>query len=169
MHSERGQASVEWVGLLLLLALGLAALARFAPRADAGALGPELIHAIGCATRGGCDAAAGGGSRTLVTVPPLVPLAPRDRRAPLRRPRALPAPLVDGRRLARRTWHRAGRLYRRSWMFCLGYERVRYDLLHPEVGALHQEIPLSEGVRMANDCVSPVDLVRDYDLLRGGP
>ena len=54
-------------------------------------------------------------------------------------------------------------------MFCLGYERIRYDLLHPESGAPHQQIPLSEIVRMANDCVSPVDLVRDYDLIRGGP
>jgi hypothetical protein len=54
-------------------------------------------------------------------------------------------------------------------MFCLGYERVRYDLLHPESGAPHVGIPLSESLRMANDCVSPVDLVRDYDLVRGRP
>lgn len=169
MHSERGQASVEWVGLVLLLALGLVALVRFAPRADAGDLGPELIHAIGCATRGGCDARAGGPTalggraRKLVTAPPLVPTAPREGRAPL------PRSDLPGRDLARRTWGSAGRLYRRSWMLCLGYERVRYDVLHPETGAPHQEIPLSESLRMANDCVSPVDFVRDYELIRGGP
>jgi hypothetical protein len=54
-------------------------------------------------------------------------------------------------------------------MFCLGYERVRYDLLHPKSSAPHQGIPISESIRMANDCVSPVDLVRDYALLRGNP
>jgi hypothetical protein len=47
-------------------------------------------------------------------------------------------------------------------MLCLGYERVRYSVLHPEIRFPHQTIPVSEDLRMANDCFSPVDFVRDF-------
>jgi hypothetical protein len=60
-------------------------------------------------------------------------------------------------------------LWRRAWMLCLGYERVRYGVLHPEIRFPHQTIPLSEDLRIANDCLSPVDLIRDRDLLLGRP
>jgi hypothetical protein len=195
MRSERGQASVEWIALVLLLTLGLTALARFAPRADAGDLAPELLHALTCTARGGCAAGAGGdapaadapaghtpagqppGARApdpLITAPPLVPLAPGERGAPSPRPRALPAPgalpaprglpapLVRGRALFGRAGRGVGVLWRRSWLLCLGYERVRYSVLHPEIRFPHQTIPVSEDLRIANDCLSPVDLVRDF-------
>jgi hypothetical protein len=222
MRSERGQASVEWIGLVLLLTLGLMALARFAPRADAGHLGAVLLSKVTCAARGGCDgergARARGGERfpggaagRLVTVPPLVPVAPRQggltrpdargltrprpsgltRRGPSGLTRRGPSGLARRRGLARprppaarlrlapggRSWLRpppfagplvrragrgAGRLWRRSWMLCLGYERVRYSVLHPEIRFPHQTIPISEDLRIANDCLSPFDLVRDF-------
>jgi len=171
MDSERGQASVEWVGLVLLLALGLVALGRFAVRQDARDLGPELVHAIGCAARGGCKPAASGrvsALHTLATAPPLVPVTPTRTTARTAPPRGRPVLPARGRALAGRAWRRVGRVYRGSWMFCLGYERVRYELLHPESNAPNVGIPLSESIRMANDCVSPVDLVRDYELIRGG-
>ena len=47
-------------------------------------------------------------------------------------------------------------------MICLGYERVRYSVLHPEIRFPNAAIPASEGVRIANDCLSPVDLIRDF-------
>ena len=47
-------------------------------------------------------------------------------------------------------------------MICLGYERVRYSVLHPEIRFPSATIPASEGVRIANDCLSPVDLIRDF-------
>ena len=164
MRGEGGQASVEWIGVVLLLTLTLATIVRFAPRADADALGPELLHAIGCAARGGCETPPGGAARPgadvpygMVSAPPLVPIAPGERRAPRARPRALPERLVRA----------PGVLWRRSWMLCLGYERARYGFLHPEVRFPHVPIPLSEDLRMVNDCLSPVDLVRDWDLIRG--
>jgi hypothetical protein len=80
MRGESGQASVEWIGFVLLLALGMATLVRFAPRADAEALGAELLHAIRCAARGGCEApqhgraaadpGPAGGTRRMVSAPP---------------------------------------------------------------------------------------------------
>ena len=174
MSGERGQASVEWIGLVLLLALALAALVRFAPSADAEALGPELLHAIGCAARGGCEAPPGGHARTgggaprgMVSAPPLVPVAPRDRPSPAARRPALPGRLLRGGALGRRAGRSAGVLWRRAWMLCLAYERVRYGFLNPEVRFPHASIPYSEQLRIANDCLSPVDLVRDWDLIRG--
>jgi hypothetical protein len=209
MRNDSGQASVEWIGLVLLLALALAALVRFAPSANAEALGPELLHAIGCAARGGCEARStgeqaedgarpgGGAPRGMVSTPPLVPVAPRDRPAspisvaprdrpapisrplpvpvgrrgarpaPVTRPWGLPGRLLRGGALARRAGRSAGVLWRRSWMLCLGYERVRYGFLNPEIRFPNASIPYSEQLRIANDCLSPVDLVRDWDLIRG--
>lgn len=184
MRDDSGQASVEWIGLVLLFALALAALVRFAPGEPAEALGPELLHAIGCAVRGGCEApagghpgAVGGAPRGMVSAPPLVPIAPRGRPAPSSRPRAVPAPatrpwglpgrLIRGGALAGRAGRSAGLLWRRSWILCLGYERARYGFLNPEVRFPQAPIPLSENLRIANDCLSPVDLVRDWDLIRG--
>ena len=46
MGSERGQATIEWTGLLLLVALVLVAVGRLAPRADGSELGAALAHAV---------------------------------------------------------------------------------------------------------------------------
>jgi hypothetical protein len=168
MRSERGQASVEWIVLVLLLALAVTALARFAPQADPGDLGAELLSAVTCAAGAGCKPKrdghgpasgwpASGTPGRLVTAPPLLPLAPRTRgvtRSRLRLPRF--APLVG------RAGRRAGVLWRRSWILCLGYERVRYSVLHPEIRFPNANIPMSEGVRIANDCLSPADVIRDF-------
>ena len=55
MHGERGQATIEWAGLVLLVSLGLGALASLAPRVDGRAFGGFLAHRIACAVKGGCD------------------------------------------------------------------------------------------------------------------
>ncbi|MFL5827549.1 MAG: hypothetical protein ACJ76V_13575 [Thermoleophilaceae bacterium] len=52
--SERGQATIEWIALVLLCALAMAALAAFGPRVDGRSLGAALAHAIACGARGGC-------------------------------------------------------------------------------------------------------------------
>ena len=148
MRGERGQASVEWIGLLLLVALALSALARFAPHAD----GHSMVSAVlePATTR-----------PKPANVPFLLPVPrtarPRPARRPLRLPRGLP---VRARRAAVRAWQRA-------WFACLVYERVRYNLLHPESRFPGHRIPGDEILRMLNDCISPVDLVRDWPLLHG--
>src|SRR5215217_6164403 len=201
---ERGQASVEWVALALLVAIALGALARFAARADAGHLGAELTDTISCAVRGGCEAKRGGerpsaataprrassgrgpsGRRAaptagiphdLVTAPPPVPAAPRPSGAPRLGTRGLTGPgaragrspaAVPWRRpprfampLVRRGGRGVGELWRRSWMLCLAYERVRYSVRHPEIGFPGATVPMPEALRIANDCLSPVDMIR---------
>ena len=59
---ELGQASVEWVALVLVCAVALGALATFAPAVDGRSFGGFLAHRMVCAVRGGCD----DGARALV-------------------------------------------------------------------------------------------------------
>jgi len=59
VDSERGQASVEWVALLLCVALALGAVVAFVPLVDGRSLGGTVVHAIVCAVRGDCAAADG--------------------------------------------------------------------------------------------------------------
>src|SRR4051794_41800824 len=54
MGCERGQASVEWGGLLLLVSLVFGALVAVVPAVDGRSFGSYLAHAILCSMRGGC-------------------------------------------------------------------------------------------------------------------
>lgn len=54
MRSERGQASVEWVGLVLLASLAFGGLVALVPRVDGRSFGGFLAHRIVCAVRLGC-------------------------------------------------------------------------------------------------------------------
>jgi hypothetical protein len=56
MASERGQATIEWTAVVLLVALAFASfLALAIPRVDGRSYGGALAHAMVCAVRGGCD------------------------------------------------------------------------------------------------------------------
>ncbi len=55
MAGERGQATIEWTELVLLVALALAALVAFGPHIDGRSYGGFLARSIVCAVRGGCD------------------------------------------------------------------------------------------------------------------
>jgi len=187
MGGERGQATVEWVGILLLVALALAALGHFATKADGRSLGREVAHSVtrplvrppGGATapahlpgrpafripsepavRIPSEAAVRIPSEPAVPIPPLIPRAGEsaaDLR--IRLPRA--------RTVIRRVRGGAGLAWRRAWIACLVYERFRYALLHPESRFPGHTIPPSEVLRMVNDCISPLDLVRDWALVSG--
>jgi len=49
------------------------------------------------------------------------------------------------------------------------YERFRWAFLHPESRFPGYTMPPAEVLRIVNDCVSPVDLVRDWPMLSGRP
>jgi hypothetical protein len=55
MAGERGQASVEWIGLVLLASLAFGGLIAAVPRVDGRSFGGFLAHRIVCAVRRGCD------------------------------------------------------------------------------------------------------------------
>jgi hypothetical protein len=54
MLCERGQATIEWTAVILLVALVLGAAVAFVPVVDGRSFGSFLAHAIVCAVRGGC-------------------------------------------------------------------------------------------------------------------
>ena len=173
MRCESGQASVEWVGAVLFIALALAALTRATGRVEAPELATAGLRATKCAldrpqcprtdARGsaatpGPEAARGPAADRdrAVTLPPLVPPPQLDQIGrPPRLPRTLPATARS----------RFGALWRQAWLACFAYERVRYGLLHPE-SRPRQVVPLRGVVQMVNDCVSPFDFARDWEHLR---
>ena len=138
MASERGQATVEWTGLLLLVALALVALSHLASKADGRELGNP-------ATRS--PSGAGGSS----------PDSPRTHPEPAARS-ALPGPGFPrfprrgGRRRARGRGGAA--LWRKAWFACLVYERTRYAFRHPESQFPGYTLPYGDALRMINSCLA---------------
>jgi len=54
MGRERGQAAIEWIGLVLLAALVLGGLVGIASGVDGRSFGGLLAHRLACAAKGGC-------------------------------------------------------------------------------------------------------------------
>jgi hypothetical protein len=149
-----------------MLALALAGLARLASRVEAADLATSPLRTTICAAGGGCEDRQKAPGRTArgraFVVPPLLPLTPGARPGPARKAAGRSSRFRD---LAGRARRPAGRLWRRAWLICFGYERVRYGLLHPETRP-RQTVPISGALQMVNDCVSPIDFSRDWELLR---
>jgi len=223
MGSERGQAGVEWIAVIALVAISLGALARLARRDEDHALATTLVHSVTCAAREGCPkpqvVGIRGGKRTEsqpartegFSAPPVVPLpGPTGSRPGIATPRGpgisppagpgiaprgpgigtprapgigrpIGRPLLEWarRRVARELAgplrrlprgvlsDRAARAWRNAWFACLVYERVRWAILHPESRSAEYRMPPAEALRMLNDCISPLDLVRDWWLITG--
>jgi hypothetical protein len=102
---DRGQASVELIGLVLLVSLALAALGAASPRIDGRSVGGFLAHHLVCATTGSCRAAERAlarayGERDAAKLRELAPnlvYEPGERQLPVdwrdcRRPRCATAP-----------------------------------------------------------------------------
>src|SRR5947209_5150649 len=58
MNFERGQASIEWIALLLVVSIALLAALAFVPAPDGRPLGVALARAFVCAVRSDCHADA---------------------------------------------------------------------------------------------------------------
>lgn len=136
MASERGQASVEWTGLLLLVALALAAAVALAPRVEGRALGAAVAERITCAAGGHC------GERLNAEGVHRVPERSTDglRRSATR--------LSVPRRIA-------GAVVRRAWIGCIAYRRYRYERSHPRRLSPFDPMPLRDGAAIANKCLNP--------------
>jgi hypothetical protein len=55
MGTERGQATIEWTGVVLVVSLAFGAFVAAGPRIDGRSFAGVLTHSIVCAVRGGCD------------------------------------------------------------------------------------------------------------------
>jgi hypothetical protein len=147
---QRGQATVEWVALLLGVALALGALAGGVRAATNGgrdgqtALGKAVAQRITCAARDLCAAGArgpGGAGGTLGGTA----REPRSsaRRHPRTRTPAGALPAARG----------VGNVAKRAWIVCFGYRRWRSELAHPRTP--RESMPLGETLDIVNDCINP--------------
>lgn len=55
MRGQQGQASVEWIALVVVLALAVGGLLAAMPAVDGRSLGGALAHRLTCAAKGGCE------------------------------------------------------------------------------------------------------------------
>ena len=139
--AEAGQATAEWAGVVLVVALVLGVLGGLLPAGGEDGLGEALAARIR-------------GRAAAVDVPG--PGAPVGMRAP---PGGARRAATRAQRLvAFRTLRAAGRiLVRRAWIVCLGYRRFRYELKHPRLPT--EPMPLEEAVEIANGCLNPYAFV----------
>jgi hypothetical protein len=145
VHGEGGQATVEWVALVLVAALALGA-AAFAGRERDPGLGEAVAKRITKAARGVGSVARGVGSAEAGAGPAAPP--------PIRRSSS-PLPALP------RTFGLAGTLAgiggvaKHAWIVCLGYERWRHELEHPS--APTEPLPVDVAVSIVNTCFNPHD------------
>jgi len=145
VRSQAGQATLEWVGLVLLAALVLGGLAAFAvPVADRG-LGTAVAQRITCAARGGCAGAAERTAARTRVSGPLAAVAPARARA--RAP-------ASTRRLPRDRLRKVANAGKRLWILCVGWGRLVYERDHPR--APNEAMPLEEVVEIADSCFNPL-------------
>jgi hypothetical protein len=153
MRREEGQATVEWVALVLLAAcvlcgvgLGMRASARGAGPGGAGlggeGLGEAVAARIVCGARGGTRCPAPRRSPSPRSPAPRSP-SPRSpaRSSPLR---------AEGVQRLRGV----AQVAKRVWVVCLGYKRLRYEVEHPRTSG--EPMPLDEALGIANDCFNPL-------------
>jgi hypothetical protein len=173
MGSERGQATVEWMALLLLVSLALLASTRLAPKADGRSLGTTLASSItSTAKRTGTSPRVANPRRLATPNPP--PPALRDARRLFALADPQRAGVLPGLRLPRPgAGGRAARsvrgVWRRAWFACLVWERVKYSLLHPEARVPGYAFPYDVVLKIVARCVSPVDVFRDVAQLDQRP
>jgi len=144
VSSQHGQASIEWVGLVLLVALVLGALLSLAPRPQGPSLGHALAGTLTCPARSACV------SQRTAAVTGLPP------------PRAAPSRVAPERAAAAfRALRGVTTIAKRAWIACLGWKRYRYELRHPEVTIPGRTMPLREALRIANDCLNPLNFTTE--------
>jgi hypothetical protein len=143
---DRGQATVEWVGLLLGVGLMFGALVaggRGAAKGEsARELGDALAERITCAARDACRAAPARPRPRAVR-----PSTPREERPPERvGSDGLPLRGVKG-------------FAKRTWLLCLGYRRWQYERSHPL--SPRQALPPRDTLKMVNECANPLSFLFD--------
>jgi hypothetical protein len=154
MGDASGQATIEWVALVLAAALVLGALAAFRAPAQDRSLGTLIAERLTCTAAGGRRCAPAAAGR----------LADR----PARR-RAIPAPPARPRSVGRAVTRAGatdaverlrglGKWGGRVWMVCLAYRRYIFEREH-RLEAMQGRMPLAEAVDIADECLNPLSFL----------
>jgi hypothetical protein len=173
VHGEDGQATVEWVALVLAAALVLTGAGALAGREADRGLGEEVAKRITGAAAGAAqppDAATRWTARAAGPAPPAASAAPPAAgAAPLPSgvappaagaappsTRAAPRPASGSRAVdAFRSVRGVADVARHAWIVCLGYERWRHELEHPT--APNEALPVDVALSIVNTCFNPHD------------
>jgi hypothetical protein len=143
--SERGQATVEWVGLVLGLALLLGALAAAGREVVEGESGRGLGEAVAgrmtCAVRDAC------GVRPVAREPGRPQRSAAPRRAPGR-------PAAGGAVGAAKSLSKGRAALGHAWLACFAYRRYEYEREHPLTP--RQAVPFEDAVEIVNECLDPL-------------
>ena len=135
MHGEGGQATVEWVALVLVAALVLGATAGFAERERNDGLGKAVAERI---------------SRTARATP-----------GELVRKRAISARNRTSSEAALRGVRGVADVAKHAWIVCLGYERWKHELEHPS--APTEALPVDVALDIVNTCFNPHDYLLEEE------
>jgi hypothetical protein len=158
---QSGQATIEWAGLVLCVALILGALlagGREAAKGDAGrGLGEAVAERITCAVRERCGAEVRerGAQRLGRGIALGAPLGnPPGGRV------SLLSPSPGGRAGLRRALRVVGgakRFLKRTWFPCLGFRSWQNDREHPRL--LGEGLPVKQTADLLNECVNPLSFL----------
>ena len=150
MRDATGQATIEWVGLVLVAALALGAVAAFRAPAQDRSLGRLIAERITCAAArdGRCVPTAAGAPAVRTAVAPPAPTPVRRVGRAVTRAGALEA-LERLRGL--------GKWGGRVWMVCLAYRRYIFERDH-RLDAI-RGMPLEEAVDIADECLNPLSFL----------
>jgi hypothetical protein len=170
VHGEGGQATVEWIALVLLAALVLGAAAALSRAAEDRSLGELVAKRIarapsGVPSEGSGRAFAPGGSAGTRPAPAAsgaahgrsagargAPAAGVPGLGPSPPPTAASAPRAGE---AFPQLRGVGQVARHAWVVCLGYRRWRHELDSPL--APNEALPLGDALGIVNDCLNPHD------------
>jgi hypothetical protein len=158
MRGEGGQATVEWVALVLLAALVLGAAAALAGREDGRGLGEAVAKRIASGpealgpSRGAPDTLGLGRRRAAPA-----PAAGRPSPAPPRGAAAPPPASTPGAVQAFRSLRGLEEVAKHTWIVCLGYKRWRYELENPM--APNEVLPVRDALGILNGCLNPYDFL----------
>jgi hypothetical protein len=155
VHGEGGQATVEWVALVLAAALVLGATAALTGREDDRGLGDALAKRIASGPsaldRRGAAPESGAGA-----APPASAAAPPASAAAPPASAAAPPPARTAEAVqAFRRLRGIEDIARHTWIVCLGYKRWRYELENPM--APNEALPLGDALDIVNGCLNPYD------------
>ncbi len=144
MHGEGGQATVEWVALVLVAALVLGAAAVFA--------GPEADRGVGEAVAKRITRTARGVGRMPVRTAATSPA--RAAPLPMKSIPSPPASLAGAVGIAGSVAGIGG-VAKHGWIVCLGYKRWKHELEHPS--APTEPLPVDVALSIVNTCFNPHD------------
>lgn len=157
MHGEGGQATVEWLALVLLAALALGATAAFAGREPDDGLGKEVAKRIA--------SAAGAAPPGRPAPAAMRPAPPATRAAPPGTSAAPPTlaapPATRAAAPAADAFRGVADVAKHAWIVCLGYERWRHELEHPS--APTEPLPVDVALDIVNTCFNPHDYLLEEE------